>query len=76
MIWIVRRVSKDCRIILDNCSFFEVEVVDSPASYVCWFFYELTESKLIKKFGHSIISRIIVADVEVSAYDYSFPMIH
>ena len=76
MVWIVRRVSKDYRMFLDNCSFSEVEVVDSPASYVCWLFHELTESQLIKEFGHSIISCWSVADVEVSAYDYSTPGIY
>ena len=75
MVWIVRRVSKDYRIILDNWSFSEVEVIDSPASYVCWIFYELSESQLIKEFGHSIISCFSVADVEVSAYDYGSPRI-
>ena len=44
MVWIVWRVSKDYRIFLDDCSLSEVEVVDSPASYVCWFFHELSES--------------------------------
>ena len=73
MVWIVRRVSKDYRIFLDDCVFSEVEVVNSPTSYVCWFFYELSESQLIKEFGHLIISRISVADVEVSAYDYGSP---
>ena len=76
MVWIVRRVSKDYRIFLDNWSFSEVKVVNGPAFYVCWFFYELSESQLIKEFGHSIISRISVADVEVSAYDYSSPWIY
>ena len=44
MVGIVWRVSKDYRIFLDDCSLSEVEVVDCPASYVCWFFHELSES--------------------------------
>ena len=54
---------------MDDCSLSEVEVVDCPASYVCWFFHELSESQLIKEFGHSIISSFSVADVEVSGYE-------
>ena len=39
MVWIIGRVSMDYWIFLDNWSFSEVYVVDSPASYMCWLFH-------------------------------------